>query len=137
YGMKEFMARVDTVLFGRKSYEVMLQFDANLYPGKKNIVFSSKLEKAQNAEVVKSNPADKVRELKAQQGKDIFLFGGAQLMDALMKENLVDELHLSVHPIILGGGKSLFMPAENRTKLKLLNSKTYETGLVQLIYALA
>ena len=134
YGMTDFMARVDTVLFGRKSYEVMLQFDPNLYPDKHNIVFSSTLDKAKNAEIVKTDAIEKVRELKSQNGKDIFLFGGAKLIGALMKENLVDEFHLSVHPILLGAGKSLFIPAEHRTKLKLLDTKTYETGLVQLIY---
>lgn len=137
YGMTEFMDRVDTVLFGRKSYEVMLQYDPNLYPGKNNIVFSSTLQKAENIELVHTDPAEKVRELKAQQGKDIFLFGGAVLMEALMKEKLVDEMHLSIHPILLGNGKPLFISAENRTQLKLLNTKTYDSGLVQLVYGFA
>lgn len=137
YGMTEFMDRVDTVLFGRKSYEVMLQYDPNLYPGKSNIVFSSTLQKAENAVLVNTDPAEKVRALKTQQGKDIFLFGGAVLMEALMKEKLVDEMHLSIHPILLGNGKPLFIPAENRTQLKLLNTKTYDSGLVQLVYGFA
>ncbi len=136
YGMTEFMDRVDTVLFGRKSYEVMLQYDPDLYPQKQNIVFSSTLDKAQNAEVVRTDPAQKVRELKSLSGKDIFLFGGSQLIETLMSQQLIDELHLSVHPILLGSGKPLFPTTNSRTKLQLLESKTYETGLVQLIYGL-
>jgi dihydrofolate reductase len=69
-------------------------------------------------------------------GKDIWLFGGASLTDALMKEGLVDELWMSVHPILLGSGKQLFRGQDSRTILTLIESKTYETGLVSLRYSI-
>jgi dihydrofolate reductase len=75
-----------------------------------------------------------VNALKNKQGKDIWLFGGAELTASLLNAGLVDELNLAVHPIILGKGKPLFTGVQNRVKTKLLNSKEYSTGLVMLSY---
>ena len=67
-------------------------------------------------------------------GKDIWLFGGASLTASLLKAGLVDEFWLAVHPIVLGQGKPLFAGIEKRIKTKLLNSKSYDTGLISLSY---
>ena len=69
-----------------------------------------------------------------QEGKDIWLFGGSNLIASMLNAGLVDELHLSVHPILLGGGKPLFQGVEGRIKTELLDTKAYSTGLVQLFY---
>src|SRR5690606_13881891 len=145
YGLNELFSRIDTVFIGRKSYKIAQAYAADnngqLVPGMepvKTYVFSRTLEKAEDDAVIISVDAMAVaRKIKEQPGKDIWLYGGASLTDALMKEGLVDELWLSVHPILLGAGKPLFRPQESRTHLALLESKTYETGLVSLRYAIA
>lgn len=142
YGLNEFFAGIDAVLIGRKSYEVAREYaEANggqLVPGMppvKEYVFSTTLESVKDGAVLIAQHAmAEVRKIKEQPGKDIWLYGGASLTDALMKEGLVDELWLSVHPILLGSGKPLFRPQDSRTQLTLLESKTYETGLVSLKY---
>jgi len=144
YGLTEFFSRIDAVLIGRKSYEVAQEYAAatngQLAPGMPpatTYVFSMTLEKVKDGEVlVRQNIGAEVRKIKEQPGKDIWLYGGASLTDALMREGLVDELWLSVHPILLGSGKPLFRPGEGRTQLTLLENKTYETGLVSLRYRL-
>ena len=139
YGMSEFMKRVDAIFFGRKSYEMMNAAGAPEGPSpwakKKSYVFSNTMKnKPADAELVSGNIGDRVRAIKKDSGKDIWLFGGASLTTSLMKEKLVDELWLAVHPILLGKGKPLFSGLETRIKTKLISSKTYDTGLVSLVY---
>lgn len=142
YGLNEFFTRIDAVFFGRKSYEIAQQYaDSNtggLMPGMPAVteyIFSTTMTSVkENAVLVSENSMDEARRIKAEPGKDIWLYGGASLTDALMKEGLVDELWLSVHPILLGSGKKLFREQDKRTPLTLLESKTYETGLVSLRY---
>jgi dihydrofolate reductase len=144
YGLNEFFSRVDTIFIGRKSYEIARKHQDNnngeLVPGMPRMteyVFSNTLKTVdKGAILVSGDILAQARKIKAQAGKDIWLFGGALLTDALMKEGLVDEIWMSVHPILLGNGKPLFRPQEFRTKLRLLKSKTYETGLVSLQYAI-
>lgn len=138
YGMTPFMERVDTILFGRKSYEVMLQFEADPYPGKQKYVFSRQLQTtAPHTEVVHGELAATVRNLKQRQGQDIWLFGGATLAGELMRERLLDELMLSVHPILLGKGKPLFEALTHPVPLELIGTQAYDSGLVQVRYRVA
>ncbi|SKB69162.1 Dihydrofolate reductase [Parapedobacter luteus] len=142
YGLKEFFSRIDAVFIGRKSYEVAQAYaegnDGQLVPGMppaSEYVFSRTLEKVkEGAVLISDNAMNEARKIKAGPGKDIWLYGGASLTGALMKEGLVDELWMSVHPILLGSGKPLFRPQDSRTRLTLLDSKTYDTGLVSLRY---
>lgn len=145
YGLNEFFSRIDAVFIGRKSYAVAQAYaEANnglLVPGMppvREYIFSRTLKDIKgDAVLLSDNAMAEARKIKAQPGKDIWLYGGASLTDALMAEGLVDELWLSVHPILLGSGKPLFRPQHNRTQLTLLDSKTYETGLVSLRYGLS
>ena len=136
YGMKEFMESIDAVFYGRKSYELMMNWEGgNPFASKKSYVFSNSWTDASDKfELVSGDVIAKVKELKEGKGKDIWLFGGASLTLSLMNHGLVDELWLSVHPIILGQGKPLFTGMHNRTKLQLLETRPYETGLVSLRY---
>jgi len=142
YGLSEFYARIDAVFIGRKSYAIAQTYaaanDGRLVPGMppvKEYVFSRTLKNVKGDAVLLSDDAmAEARKIKAQPGKAIWLYGGASLTDAMMAEGLVDELWLSVHPILLGGGTPLFRPQNSRTPLTLLESKTYETGLVSLRY---
>ncbi|MBB2148176.1 dihydrofolate reductase family protein [Pedobacter gandavensis] len=141
YGLNEFFTRIDAIFIGRKSYEIAQKHaDSNngeIVPGMTEYVFSKTLKTVkEGAVLIAEDSMAEARRIKEQPGKDIWLYGGAELSDTLMKEGLVDELWLSVHPIILGRGKPLFCEQNSRTKLTLLNSKTYETGLVSLSYSI-
>lgn len=142
YGLNEFFTRVDAIFIGRKSYEMAQQYaDYNhgeMVPGMPPMieyVFSTTLTSVKKGAILISEDSlNAAKRIKEQPGKDIWLYGGASLTDAFMKEGLVDELWLSVHPILLGGGKPLFRGGNHRTKLSLLASKTYESGLISLRY---
>ncbi len=137
YGMNEFLSRVDSVFFGRKSYELArAEAEAMSWmPPMKEYIFSNTLSEVKEGAILVSGDIEtQVRAIKNEPGKDIWLFGGAMLSTALLKAGLIDELWLSIHPILLGSGKSLFATLEDRVKLTLLNSKTYDTGLVSVRY---
>lgn len=139
YGMHDFMAKVDTIFFGRKSYELMLYYEKNPYPEHHKYVFSTTLEKAEeHTRLISGDIEKEVQAIKHAEGKDIWLFGGASLTGSLMQAGLVDELQLSVHPLLLGQGKSLFTDhVQGRTQLRLQETLTYSSGLVQLWYEVA
>lgn len=142
YGLNDFFARIDALFIGRKSYAIAQQYaEANngeIVPGMPPIteyVFSKTLPSVKSGAVlVAGDTIAEARHIKALPGKDIWLYGGAELTDAFLKAGLVDELWMSIHPILLGSGKLLFRPHENRMPLTLLESKTYDTGLVSLRY---
>lgn len=136
YGMSAFFDRVDAVFIGRKSYELVLSMGENTgFPKMKHYVFSNTLAQvAAGDERVAGDLKAKVGAILREPGKDIWLFGGASLTTALMNHGLVDEIWLSVHPILLGSGKALFSGIPHRVKLELLETKTYGTGLVSLKY---
>ncbi len=83
---------------------------------------------------IKNNIIEFVNNLVNSDGKDIWLVGGADIISILLNANLVDEIILSIHPIILGKGIPLFKDIQIQTNLKLFNSITFESGLVQLYY---
>lgn len=141
YGMGDFLKTIDAIFYGRKSYEMMLYAEgglgANPFQGIKSYVFSNTLVKTYNSfELISGSVIQEVSKLKASKGKDIWLFGGASLTSSLMNDHLVDELWLSVHPILLGAGKPLFSGIQGRVKTKLIHTKTYESGLVSLRYGI-
>ena len=145
YGMTEFFQRIDSVFFGRKSYEVSSSVADSMDPGElppmpslKEYVFSTTLTQVKPGVVlINGNVEVEIRRIKDEPGKDIWLFGGASLTASLLNLKLVDEISLAVHPIILGGGKPLFSQFSNRVPLALLDTKTYSSGLVSLTYSLA
>ena len=135
YGLKEFFNSIDAIFMGRKSYELVKSMEDDLYENKKIYVFSHTLkEVALNEELIAEDFEIKVNQIKHSEGKDIWLFGGASLISSFINLQLIDEFMLSVHPIILGGGKPLFTDVKDRTSLKLQEAKTYSSGLVQLFY---
>jgi len=132
YGMEDFMNRIDAIFYGRKSYAMA---GGNIFPAKKAYVFSNTLKQPlADAEVIGGDIVKAVKAIQQQPGKDIWLFGGASLTSVLLNENLVDELWLSVHPLLLGSGKLLFQDLKERKHFKLMDTKTYSTGLVALFY---
>ena len=104
----------------------------------KRIVFSKTLEKSEweNTKLAKGNLVGEVNKLKAQNGKDIIVYGGSSFVSALVKENLIDEFHLFVNPVALGRGVSIFDQLENLERLQLRNSTPCACGIVILHYDL-
>jgi len=135
YSMTAFLDRIDTIFLGRKSYEQLERDAPDAFSNKKKIVFSNSLKNEDNdLQIISSDIEKEVKEIINSPGKDIWLFGGASLTASMINLNLVDELMISVHPLILGKGKPLFSDIETRKKLKLKDTKTFSTGLVQLYY---
>ncbi len=134
YGMSAFLKSIDTIFFGRRSYEVLLSMDSNPYPDKAKVVFSENREYiAKNAISLRIDPI-KINELKEFRENDIWLFGGAELFNKLLDMDLVDELQLAVHPLILGSGKPLFTSRDKIIRFNQVESKSYSSGIVQLVY---
>ena len=139
YGLKDFFKRIDTIFMGRKSFELAQQMGGSSpWKGIVTHVFSNSLQsvKSRDTVLVKGDLKTEANKIKSQPGKDIWLFGGAELTTSMINEDLVDEFWLSVHPILLGGGKLLFQKLGERKKLKLLSHQVYDTGLVSLKYGI-
>jgi dihydrofolate reductase len=101
---------------------------------KKKYVFSSKNRKDYNAIFISHDIADKVTEIKKQEGKDIWLYGGANLIKSFIHFRLIDIYRISVHPVALGSGKPLFENLKERLNLRLTQTNRFSSGVVQLVY---
>jgi dihydrofolate reductase len=98
------------------------------------IVFSRTLEDVgENARLVRGNIAEEVKKLKAQPGKAMVV-GGASLAASFMQLDLIDEYHLLIHPVVLGGGKPMFGAADVKINLQLVETRRFESGVVLLRY---
>jgi dihydrofolate reductase len=129
--------RFDTVLLGRKTYEqVKAMGGGQAMPGVATIVCSRTLkpEDCPGATLIGEGLSDRLRELRAASGKDIWLFGGGVLFRSLLDDELVDEIGVGIMPVLLGGGVPL-VPAGHRAKLRLTKSKIYKSGIAALEYA--
>jgi dihydrofolate reductase len=132
----KFLDSIDTILLGRVTYELFVDFwptattDKEIIADKLNsipkIVFSKKLKRApwgkwHEATVISGNAAEYVRDLKQKSGKNIVLWGSIALSQSLMKENLVDEYHLQVCPTTTGGGRPLFTGSDTYKRFSLVD----------------
>jgi len=139
YGMSAFFKRIDSTFMGRKTYELALSMQDEAPPGFpkfKEYVFSNTLtEVKEGVKLINGDIKSEVEKIKKEKGKDIWLFGGADLISSLMNLQLVDEIILAVHPVILGSGKALFSEIKERTWLTLTDHKIYPNGLAFLMYS--
>jgi dihydrofolate reductase len=143
YGMAAFFNRIDSVFYGRKSYELvqgMTNVEGDNFPAMpklKEYVFSTTLKQLNTgATLVSGDVQTEVKRIKNEPGKDIWLFGGASLTSSMLNFKLVDEISLAIHPILLGSGKPLFHDIQDRQILKLVGTKSYSSGLVAVTYAI-
>lgn len=136
YGYAEFVKTVDAVVMGRKTYDRVLTFGPEFpHKGRKTYVLSrTKKGSDANAEFFSGDPAKLIARLRRQEGKDIFCDGGAQVVHALLKNDLIDVLVASLIPVLLGDGIPLFKRGRPERRLKLIESRAFPTGLVQLRY---
>lgn len=132
------MSRFDTFLIGRKTFDVMRRAGnaAPPSPGIQNIVFSRTLRPEDCPEATLSHDAEGVvADLRARPGKDIALFGGGELFRSLLAAGLVDEVSVSVIPVLLGGGIPFLPSPAGRARLKLKKHLVYtKSGTVGLEY---
>lgn len=146
-GFFDFLNNIDTILYGRKSYELWGQYVPGnevsdtekeiwkLVHSKKKYVFSKTPTKEYaGVNLISHNIVEEVKKLKNDPGKDIWLYGGASLITTFLNLGLVDEYRISIHPIILGEGKPLFIDIKQRLGLKLININKFSSGVVQLCY---
>src|SRR5712692_5792865 len=148
----DLLSKVDGILFGRVTYQLMADYwpaaatnpstskgDLEIADKMNNvpkIVFSKTLENVEwnNSRLVKENIAEEVSQLKQQQGRDLAIFGSANLMVSLLQMGLVDELRIMVNPVVLGNGKPLFKGIHDTLNLKLIKTRTFRSGNVLLYY---
>ncbi|HEY9801667.1 MAG TPA: dihydrofolate reductase family protein [Leptolyngbyaceae cyanobacterium] len=138
YGYTEFYAQVDTVIMGNKTYQQVLSFGEYPYQDKEVFIFSRTQSGTtdNNAKFVNSDWLNFIKTLRQSHGHDIWLAGGAQLIHFFLQHHFIDELILSIHPMILGSGIPLIVNDPSlATKLELRNVKTFDTGLVQIFYS--
>jgi dihydrofolate reductase len=130
-------ARVDTVLLGRRTYELTLQPGAPRWPaGWRIYVCSRTLDAAQHpgVSVISANVDTAVAALRAEPGRDIWLFGGGSLFGSLLAADVVDGIELAIMPVLLGSGVPLVSPGAPRSRLTLTRSNASPTGIVNLYY---
>ena len=140
------MAATDAMLLGRVTYKGLAAFWPNQPGGTpmvdyinsvRKYVVSTTLEEPlewNNSTLIKGSVAEEITKLKRQPGKDISIIGSGTLVRSLLREGLLDELRLMIHPVVLGGGKRLFEEGVDRKDLELADSKTFGTGVLYLTY---
>ena len=140
------MAAADTMLLGRRTYEEFAAYwadkgsDVELADQINNtpkLVASTTLTTVdwRNSSLIEGDVAEHLRRLKQEPGKDISITGSATLVRSLLRDGVLDELRLLVHPIVVGSGKRLFDASADRVPLKLVESRTFTTGVLYLTYA--
>lgn len=144
----DLISTVDTILFGRVTYELMASYwpsasaptnDQIIIDNMNNlpkIVFSATLGKAEwkNTKVIKEINAEEISEMKKHPGNNIVIYGSGSIVSALLNLGLIDEYHLCVNPVVLGKGKPLFKDLNDRHKLSLVKTKTFNNGVVLIHY---
>lgn len=136
YGYTDFIEKVDTVVLGRKTYDKILSMGmADPYGDREVYVLthSPKVEKGK-MHYYSGNLKDLILRLKSQEGQHIYCDGGADTIQQLLAEDLIDEMIISIIPVLLGEGIALFKGGFSLKKLSLVKASSYENGLVKLHY---
>ena len=142
FGLEQFKS-IGALLFGRVTYQGMAAYwskatgeVAEFMNSVPKVVFSKTMESADwnNSRLFKGQAEEEVARLKQEPGKDLFIFGSANLSAALTQHGLIDEYRLALNPLVLGGGNPLFKPSPNRLRMKLLEARPLKSGVVLLRY---
>lgn len=145
--LNEILSDKDIIFYGRVAYEKFgnqhpdpqtgskIRDAYQLLNSKKKYVFSTTMKnEPAGVVVIDSNIRDRVMEIKQQPGKNIWLYGGAGIATTFLNLNLLDEIRLAIHPVLLGKGKPLFQHIEQKQDLILLESKKYKSGVTLVKY---
>ena len=129
---------VDTMLMGRKTYEVARRMgggpEGGVFDEIKSYVFSRTLPDEPGVNIVREDVADFVARLKSQPGKDIVVMGGGELARPLFEAGLIDRVGFNIHPVLLGSGVPAFHPMTRQTDLQLEESRPFKNGCVYVSY---
>jgi dihydrofolate reductase len=138
YGYAEFTSTIDTIILGRKTYDwVLRKIGASHYDnGERNVYVITRTERpgVGKTKFYTGEITELVRQLKSENGKNIYCDGGAEIVNELLKNDLIDEFIISVIPVLVGDGTRLFKDGRPEQQLTLINTKTFDTGLTQLHY---
>ena len=136
YGYADFIKTVDTVIVGRKTYDKVLSmgFDFPHADKKSYIITRTPKPTIGNIQFYTENLEALILKLKEKDGQNIFVDGGAEIVNLMMKDNLIDVFCVSIIPVLLGDGISLFQDNRPELQLKFVRSETFKSGLVQIWY---
>jgi dihydrofolate reductase len=136
YGYGEFIKTIDTVIMGKRTYDwVMDKVSEFPHADKKTYIITHQDRPSHGNITFYNDSIEKlIHKLKQETGLNIFIDGGAQVVNMMLKQQLIDEMIISVIPVILGNGTRLFQSDNNILKLELVSSKTFDRGLQQLHY---
>jgi len=134
--MESFWKTIDTVVMGRRTWEVAARTGTGAYPGVKNYVFSRTIKESPDSAItfVSEDAATFVRRLKNEEGKDICVMGGGVLAKSLFEADLIDEVGVNIHPVLLGSGIPLFYEMSRQIDLELIKNQQLSNGCVVLTY---
>lgn len=136
FGYHEFLKGVDTTIMGGATYRQVLTFGEWPYPDKANFVFTRQLDlKDPNASFVNDDIVNFAKDLSQRSGDKIWLIGGGEINSIFLQNDLIDELILTIVPIVLGDGIPLFAKGEINKILKLEKTESFQNGMVQLTYS--
>lgn len=134
----DFVKNIDTVLMGWNTYHQIvteLSPDRWVYENFTTYVFThSKHTSSEQIRFTDDNPVELLQKLKKEEGKDIWVCGGANLVQQLLREDLIDQYYISVIPTLLGSGIRLFEKAGSEIQLRLIKTQTYN-GITDLVYS--
>ena len=136
--MADYWKTIDTILMGRKTWEVAQKMGhSGVHPGMTTYVFSRTLPRSEKAglSIVSEDVVPFVRNLKASPGRDICMMGGGELAQPLFEAGLIDEVGLNVHPILLGSGIPMFRVLPRQIDLERLECRPFKNGCVYVRYA--
>ena len=140
YGYADFTSTIDTLIIGRRTYEYVLKnIGSSHYDNGQRDVYVLTRTKRPNVGrtyFYTGNLPELVKRLKSEKGKNIYCDGGAEVINQLLKHNLIDELIISIVPVLLGSGTRLFQDNRPEQILECMEVKTFDTGLTQLRYQL-
>lgn len=136
YGYTDFLKTVDAVIVGRKTYDKVISMGFDFPHADKDAYVITRTPRP-NIGTVKFYTDDLkslIEKLKSQNGKNIFCDGGAEIVNELLKADLIDEFIISVIPILVGNGTRLFKDGRPEHQLELVSAKSFDKGLTQLHY---
>ena len=138
YGYAAFTSTIDTIILGRRTYDWVLgKIGPSHYDnGERNVYVITRAERPDigKTKFYTGDLTELVRQLKIESGKNIDCDGGAEIINELLKNDLIDEFIISVVPVLVGNGTRLFKDGRPEQQLELVNTKTFDTGLTQLHY---
>ena len=138
YGYAKFTETIDTLIIGRKTYDYVVKAIGSSHydTGEKDVYIITRSPRPAVGRTVfyTGELGDLVRQLKSEEGKNIYCDGGAEVIHELLQQGLIDEMIISIVPVLLGDGTRLFKDGRPEMSLELVRAETFDTGLTQVHY---